>query len=265
MLNANVSWLFALFLILFMLAIPVCAVWLLYRQIRNTLRKFSREAFGTDSLMEGISLQKDLLADTPKSVSGMTTVYLPQIQKDFPEFSLPEYIHKAENLLRNVLAALESQDIHLLYTESTDLKNQVALLIEDQVRQGIRERYRDIQIYQTEVYRYEKSKGCCTIGLQSAVSYLYWKENRDTEIGNPENSKKIQTLYDVDLMYIQDASLLPPGTTAIAATCPHCGAPVTNLGDKFCEYCGSGVETVNVRVWRFVRVIRGKVEEYMWL
>ena len=32
-------------------------------------------------------------------------------------------------------------------------------------------------------------------------------------------------------------------------TCPNCGAPIKNLGAKFCEYCGSAVEVINSRVW----------------
>ena len=31
--------------------------------------------------------------------------------------------------------------------------------------------------------------------------------------------------------------------------CPDCGAPIKNLGAKFCEYCGSAVEVINSRVW----------------
>ena len=37
----------------------------------------------------------------------------------------------------------------------------------------------------------------------------------------------------------------------LGLSCPHCGAPVRNLGQKFCEYCGSGVIEVNTRVWKF--------------
>ena len=31
---------------------------------------------------------------------------------------------------------------------------------------------------------------------------------------------------------------------------PNCGAPVRSLGAKKCEYCGSYVEPVNIKVWK---------------
>ena len=37
-------------------------------------------------------------------------------------------------------------------------------------------------------------------------------------------------------------------------TCPNCGAPVTRLGSKFCEYCGSGLREISVRVWSINKI-----------
>ena len=36
--------------------------------------------------------------------------------------------------------------------------------------------------------------------------------------------------------------------------CPNCGAPVTRLGSKFCEYCGSGLREISVRVWSINKI-----------
>lgn len=38
--------------------------------------------------------------------------------------------------------------------------------------------------------------------------------------------------------------------SAVGTTCPNCGAPVKNLGAKKCEYCGSYIEPVNIKVWK---------------
>ena len=43
------------------------------------IRQISREFFGTSSLIEGLKRQEALEDDTPKSVSGMTSVELPRI------------------------------------------------------------------------------------------------------------------------------------------------------------------------------------------
>ena len=55
------------------------------------VRQISQEFFGTPNLVEGLKRQEALEDDTPKSVSGMTRVELPRIEKDFPEFHWPEW------------------------------------------------------------------------------------------------------------------------------------------------------------------------------
>ena len=76
----------------------------LYLRIRKSIRLFSMATFGTEHLIEGIQGHKDKLATTPKSVSGMTGICLPQIQRDFPEFSLEEAVQKAEAMAQEYAA-----------------------------------------------------------------------------------------------------------------------------------------------------------------
>ena len=55
-------------------------------------------------------------------------------------------------------------------------------------------------------------------------------------------------------MQIEVGALALGGETAVGVTCPNCGAPVTRLGSKFCEYCGSGLREISVRVWSINRI-----------
>ena len=32
-------------------------------------------------------------------------------------------------------------------------------------------------------------------------------------------------------------------------TCSNCGAPITSIGEKYCNYCGSGIKEIVKRVW----------------
>ena len=75
------------------------------------IRQNSREFFGNSSLIEGLKRQEALEDDTPKSVSGMTRVELPRIEKDFPEFLWPEWKQRCENQLKGYLEALENRDL----------------------------------------------------------------------------------------------------------------------------------------------------------
>lgn len=231
----------------------------IYIKIRRKIRMISRLAFGTDSLIEGIRSQEDRLATTPKSVSGMTSLCLPQIQRDFPEFSLAEFVQKSENLLKASLAAVEMQDIALLEQASKDLRSQILLRIQDDRRRGIREHFQRIKVHRTEIARYQKKEGCCVITLQSAVEYEYWQDGlrESCKSGNLPDRRMKQTRYNMELMYVQDVNQLQPGQTAAAVVCPQCGAPVSRLGSKYCEYCGSGIETVNSRVWSLARIQEG--------
>ena len=61
---------------------------------------------------------------------------------------------------------------------------------------------------------------------------------------------RIQPRYDMEWIYIQDAERYGQAAGgAVGVSCPNCGAPIKNLGAKFCEYCGSAVEVINSRVW----------------
>lgn len=53
-------------------------------------------------------------------------------------------------------------------------------------------------------------------------------------------------------MYIQDAGKFGEAD-ACGVNCPNCGAPVTSLGAKHCEYCGVALTPVNVNVWSLER------------
>jgi ribosomal protein L37E len=37
--------------------------------------------------------------------------------------------------------------------------------------------------------------------------------------------------------------------SGIALNCPNCGAPIQNLGQKKCSYCGTGVIDLVKRTW----------------
>ena len=77
-------------------------------------------------------------------------------------------------------------------------------------------------------------------------------------MGNSE--KKSQKLFDVALVYAQDPDKMSVSsmTTAMGVNCPNCGAPITNLGQKYCNYCGTGIREINVRSWSFEYIQENK-------
>lgn len=219
--------------------------------IKNKLAKFSRSVFGTDSIVDGINRQADLVAETPKSVSGMTRLMEPQIVRDFPDFSWSEFKHLAENMLTSALLAITTGDADAVQNASDSVKDQIRNRIADNEAAGIHESYQQIKIHQTEISNYRKEKGTCVITIQSAVEYFHYK----TSDSLPESSKvrKTQTKYNMELIYIQNSDLVE-FDNAIGTSCPNCGAPIRSLGVMCCEYCGTEVTPVNTKVWSLHKI-----------
>lgn len=219
----------------------------IYRKVRAKVEQVSMAAFGTKDFVEGYKRQADALAERPKSVSAMTRVFAPQIAKDFPEFNLEQFRNKAENLLVCALQAVSAGDAGLLKGGSGELWQQVENQIEGNRAAGVREIYRDIKVHQTEIFDYRKKDGKCVITFQSAVEHYHYKE-KDGSVTWGDAERKQQTKYNSELVYIQDAARMGAGN-AVGTTCPNCGAPITNLGNMRCEYCGSGITPVDEKVW----------------
>lgn len=220
--------------------------------IHNKIKNISRTVFGTDSLSEGIENQKKEMSETPRSLHSMTSVYLPQIHKDFPEFDYELYKNKTQALLRSFFAAVARQDIKLLKEEcSQTLKNSVQGVIEDLSDNKSKRFYENTVIYDTQIARYIKSGATVTIQFVTSLSYLGYTVDKNENVVNGSNEIRQQTVYETDLVYVQDADKANKNATGYGVTCPNCGAPVKNLGNKFCEYCGSAVTEINIRAWTF--------------
>lgn len=191
--------------------------------------------------------QADILAETPKSVSGMTRIFEPQIRRDFPDFNLVQFKNKVENMLVMSLQAITEEKVDSLVEVSEELRTQVANRIANHHTENIREIYSQIKVHRTEIANYEKKQGTCVITFQSAVEHYHYQE-KDGVVIFGEKERKEQTKYNTELVYIQDEKLAGSGT-AQGTTCPNCGAPITKLGAMYCEYCGLAVTPINLKVW----------------
>lgn len=235
-----------LILLIFLAAIGI-SIFIVYKNVTGKLRRMSSQLFGTTDFVQGLKMAADVQAETPKSVSGMTRLMEPQIMRDFPEFSWDEFKHKAENMLVSALLAISANNPERLVEASEDIKKQVSNIIEDNRAHNMRENYSDIEIHQTEIANYQKREGKCIITIQTAIGYLYYKM-RDGKLIDGSKDRKTQTKYNMELVYIQDVDSAKLDS-AVGTVCPQCGAPVKVLGAKYCEYCGSGIVPLNIKVW----------------
>lgn len=237
---------------LVLLLIVIGAIYYGVYKLKQKTRQFSRQVFGTDSLMEGFEQIEAEYAVTPKSVSAMTSLYLPRITRDFPEFSYDEMKEKAQNVLTSFLLAVNDFNPGKLTEGNSELKNKLENTIAILKNKDQREHFDNIKIHRTEISGYTKKAGRCIITMQTSVQYYHYITDNSGRVISGSKDVLFQSKYETDLIYIQDRALVEGDLgDAEGLNCPNCGAPITNLGSKFCEYCGTGVVTYNIHVWSF--------------
>lgn len=228
--------------------------------IVNRVRKISENILGTSNVIKGMS---DLKATTdaemesrPKSVSAVTSLYLPKIKKDFPEFSYEEMKSRSQAVLLSYLKALDTEDASQLDDVTAEfrrtLENKLALTKGDKIY----DHFRNPKIHQTEISNYSKQNGRCVITFQTSIQYNYYRI-KDGNIIAGSQDRLTQSRYDIDCIYIQDRDKVEATfDEGLAFNCPNCGAPLKGLGAKTCSYCGSPVIEFNIKTWNFSDVRR---------
>lgn len=217
------------------------------RQLRDSAAAGLLDAFRQD--VESGEFARRL--QEPKSLSGMDSIYGPQISRDFPELNIEELKHRAENLVITTLAAISSGDFAVLSEKSELYNHRLTSYLAGLQSVGETESLTQPAVHRIVISDYRKDAGTCRIGFELAVSALY--ERRDPAgriIGG--GSGRSQLKCQVQALYIQDqARVSQPEMQAMAFNCPNCGAPVGSIGTRQCQYCGSAVEPLNSRVWTF--------------
>jgi len=247
--------LIGIIVVLVLILVIIGIIYYAYRRITEKVRNFSRIAFGTDSIVQGVKNMEIEEQTTPKSVSAATSIYKPSIVRDFPEFHYDEMKARAENVLVSYLQSINEQNPGLLTEGTNELKDQLQIKLDILRNNNRREHYDKIKIHQTEINRYFKSKGRCTIIFQSAVQYVHYVEEPGKVLTEQQKKMK-QTKYNVEVVYIQDQEFVENLHDAgLAMNCPNCNAPITKLGAKICPYCDSAIMGFNIRIWNFNRVI----------
>ena len=209
-----------------LIATAVLLMGLLVAQIRRRTRRFlnSAEVCLLRELVRSAQAGELQQEDQPKSLSGMTSIYLPQILRDFPEFNWEEQ-----------QAAVEAKV--QLFLEALNVEAAGA-----------------VRIHRTVISWYQKYGGTASILCETAAEYWSQAENghvcggvyRKQEPQKMTQVHKKQTVCAAELLYVYD-----PGLSGAAASviCPNCGAPVEKLGAKQCRYCGSVLHVSGIMAW----------------
>lgn len=242
-------------IILVLILIIILSIFCGFLYLRRKTREVSSALFGTSDITKAAKQLKTEYATTPKSVSAMTSLLLPKIVSDFPDFQYDEMKERAENVLTGYLRAISQHNASILQDGNSELKQQLENHIQMLASQGKEEHFEQIKLHRTEICQYRKTDGRCIITFQSALECIHYITDSPSHIIEGSQDYKYQTKYNVDLIYIQDRNLVENELDhALGVNCPNCGAPLTSLGAKVCEYCGTPVIEINIHAWSFSNI-----------
>lgn len=214
---------------IFLIIILLIILFILY--IIYKVKKFLRENFNSDSLKNLIK-ETELEEETRmKTLYGMESVYIPILEKDFKELNINELKSIAEENIINCFRCINKKSTKDFKSSSQKViawvNEKISSLTENDT-------YSDVKIHKTVLNKYEKNNVIATIIFQTAFEYKI-------------NDKKKQARMQTEFIYIIDSDNIE--SKAIGLNCPNCGAPIKSLGDKKCEFCGTGVIDIVKRVW----------------
>ena len=242
----------AIFLLCAILIVIGLAAFIVYRNVKRKVQSFSRQTFGTDDIMKGLEKVDKEAEITPKSVSSATSICLPKIMKDFPEFHYGEMKSRAENLIVSYLTAIDTENASALIDGTTsELEEKLEMKLHGLQNINMKERYKDIKVHKTEIKNYYKEKGRCCVQFQTAIQYYYYRE-KDGKITEGSKDRMKQSKYETEMIYIQDRDYIEnQNDSGLAMNCPNCGAPLPKLGAKKCLYCDTPITEFSIKIWNF--------------
>lgn len=227
----------------------------LFNKFRRVANEF-KSVLGTTNILKGVQDIQRQKSEMPVALNGMNEIYLPQIERDFPDFNLDQFIEKANGDLLRTLNAIESQDVASLEDQvSPAFVEKAHNIVSDLISRGAIQHYDDIKIHRTVLSRYRKQPGHCIITLQSAVECFDYV-TVDGKISNGSKDLKQQSRYEIDMINVQDLDKIKDAgvnltDSSFGVHCPNCGAPVEGLGDTRCLYCGSPLHAIQIHSWYF--------------
>lgn len=207
-----------------------------YNKIKQKVQSYTYSLFGTTSLKQAAEQSRMNEENTPKTVTGMERIQLPYLIKDFPNIEINEFKKMAENSILQCLKNIEEKNNNPIASSSEKVKNYIQSKIDDNEVIS----YDSIKIHKTVLNRYQKETGICKVEFHTSLEYYLRKRNE---------TKKIQSRFKTEYIYIIDESKLNNNLSGISLNCPNCGAPISNLGQKKCSYCETGVIDLVKRTW----------------
>lgn len=234
-----------LIIILVLILVIIGMILYICIKVRNTVGNENLRVL-LDTFRHAAELKKEDYAKE-RQVSGMTSLCLERIRKDFPDFNEHMLFNKLEGDLRSILAAKSSRDLSDLDSDTLRLvRGNVKKEIDDLIENENKVKYNDIVFHNHAIKSYEKRNGTSTITLTSSANFYF--ESTDKNVEQYPDVKK-GVLFTTKYIYVYDEEKFDKNVTSYIVRCPNCGAPLKMSGEGNCEYCSTYVKPINVKTW----------------
>ena len=168
---------------------------------------------------------------TPRTLFGATSIYLPKILNDFPDFHLPEAKNSLNLLLNEYLQIRFGQaDKFVDSNAEPDLAAMVP-------RAAAPAELSDVAFHDCAIRSYIKTSEYATITYIATIGYT-------------AGDKRYEDRYLVD----STLKLSEMGIPKKLLICSQCGGAIDSTALKYCPYCGSGIVWDTKLSWRFTAV-----------
>lgn len=225
--------------LLIVLFVLVLLLFIVYLILKHKFKKIFNSNFSNNDIRKLLEMSKKESIDVPKSLSSMEKFIVPNLLGDFPDLNIQQIKSIAEGFIVDCLNAIEMKDISCVKKYGDRAISFVNSRILDLGNNIIR--YDSINIHKTVLNKYSKTDSIATLYLQTSFEYLYKK--------NSNVYKKVQDKIKTEFIYIIDESRVGDNVRAIGLNCPNCGAPITKLGVRKCEYCNSANLDIVRKTW----------------
>jgi len=197
---------------------------------------------------------EDSASNEPKQISGMTSVFLPKIMSDFPDFNIDEFYLLTEKSIRSILNSIENKDLGILEKIDFNLINKkLKLQLEDLIKSDILYKYDDIKFHRHALKNYSNHDGVMTLEVASSLEYFFSKK-KDGEFLE-KSVKKKQVRFLTKFVYIVDSDSYEKDINVYGINCPNCGAVISSLNKKKCNYCKTilNIQVIDlIKCWKLI-------------
>ena len=204
--------------------------------LRQRIRAFCLKYFHTTNIKSVIERAEIEDQELPKSLSSMDSIYLDQINRDFPGININELKSMCREVIFNIFRAIDEEN-------SSIVNDNIKELVENKIsdNKGKNVKHDNLNIHKVVISKYENNRGVATIHFGCNFEYYYSESNKIR--------KKVQDRAMIDFVYIIDESKVPISKKNLGLNCPNCGSPLNFVGEKVCSYCKTPILDIVKSVW----------------